>query len=98
MRNPFALVTAQAARDGRTQIEPAMQSSTRVGSNAAEFVTLAGGTTSSSSGRASASQVSRIEIQTADPNIRIIWLVPRESREPEENNHDQDQPENSNRK
>ena len=44
------------------------------------------------------SQVSRIEIQTADPNIRIIWLSPRESREPAENNHDQDPRENGNRK
>ena len=33
-----------------------------------------------------------------DPNIRIIWLSPRESREPAENNHDQDPRENGNRK
>jgi hypothetical protein len=81
-RKPDALVTAQAARDGRAQIEPAMQSSTSVGPVALE----------------ASSQVSRIEIQTADPNIRIIWLSPRESREPEGTNHDQDHPENSNRK
>ena len=67
--------TAQAARNKGAQIEPAMQSSTRVGPNAAESVASAGGPSSSPSGRASASQVSRIEIQTADPNIRIIWLV-----------------------
>ncbi len=89
---PDALVTAQAARVGGTQIEPAMQSSTRIGPVALE----------------ASSQVSRIEIQTADPNIieiqtadpniRIIWLSPRESREPAENNHDQDPRENGNRK
>ncbi len=38
------------------------------------------------------SQVSRIA------NIRIIWLSPRESREPDGTNHDQDRNENSNRK
>ncbi len=83
-------VTTQAARDSGTQIEPAMQSSTRVGPNAVESVSLAGGPSSSSSGRASASEISRIEIQTADPNIRIIWLGTRESRESEETNHDKD--------
>ena len=51
-----------------------------------------------SSGRAAASQVSRIEIQTADPNIRIIWLGRRDSRESETSNHDQHQDENGNRK
>lgn len=49
----------------------------------------------SPSERAAASQVSRIEIQTSDPNIRIIWLGPRES---ETSNHDQHQDENGNRK
>ena len=42
----------------------------------------------------SASQLSRIEIQTANPNIRIIWLA---RREPEETNHAQDQNQNGNR-
>jgi hypothetical protein len=97
-RKTDALVAAQAARDSRAQIQPAMQPSTRIGSNAAESVASAGGPTSSSSGRAPASEVSRIEIQTADPNIRIIWLSQRESRESEEINHHQDHPETSNRK
>ena len=52
---------------------------------------------SASSARSSASQLSRIEIQTANPNIRIIWLAPRESRTREEVNHDQDQNENGDR-
>jgi hypothetical protein len=64
------------------EIKPAMQSSTSVGPVALE----------------SSSQVSRIEIQTADPNIRIIWLSPRESGEPDGTRHDQDHPETSNRK
>ncbi|MFL6228419.1 MAG: hypothetical protein ACJ741_06535, partial [Pyrinomonadaceae bacterium] len=29
-----------------------------------------------------AAEVSRIEIQTADPNIRIIWLAPQKSEAP----------------
>ena len=82
LRQADALVTAQAARVSGAQIEPAMQSSTSLGPVALE----------------ASSQVSRIEIQTADPNIRIIWLSPRESREPEGTNHDQDHPETSNRK
>lgn len=53
---------------------------------------------SSPSGRAVASQISRIEIQTADPNIRIIWLGPQEPRESEPTNHDQPQDEDENRK
>jgi hypothetical protein len=65
-----------------TRIEPAMQSSTSVGPVALEASSL----------------VSRIEIQTADPNIRIIWLSPRESGEPDGTKHDQDHPETSNRK
>ena len=42
------------------------------------------------------SEISRIEIQTADPNIRIIWLAPQESQRPDQNNHNQD-PENGDR-
>lgn len=91
-RTPDTLVTAQAARDSGTQIEPV-----RV-PVAAESVASTGGPSSSSSVRASTSEVSRIEIQTADPNIRIIWLSPRESRESEQTNHDQDPRENGNRK
>ena len=35
-----------------------------------------------------AGEVSRIEIQTADPNIRIIWLAPRKSEDPARNQGD----------
>jgi hypothetical protein len=82
MRQTDALMTSRAERVSGTQIEPAMPSSTSAGSVALE----------------ESSQVSRIEIQTADPNIRIIWLSPREAREPEGTNHDQGHPETSNRK
>lgn len=75
-------LVAVQARDSSAQIAPVMQSSISVGPVARE----------------ASSQVSRIEIQTADPNIRIIWLSPRESREPVENNHDKDPRENGNRK
>lgn len=75
-------LSAQAALVNGAQVEPAMQSSTSLGPVALE----------------ASSQISRIEIQTADPNIRIIWLSPRESREPAEINHDQDPRENGNRK
>ena len=82
LRKPDALVTSQAALVSGAQIEPAMQSLTSVTPVVLE----------------TSSQVSRIEIQTADPNIRIIWLSSRESREPDGTNHDQDHPETSNRK
>jgi len=75
-------LVTQAALVSSAQIEPAMQSSTSRGPAALEM----------------SSQVSRIEIQTADPNIRIIWLSPPESREPDGTNHDQDHPETINRK
>jgi hypothetical protein len=42
-----------------------------------------------------APEVSRIEIQTADPNIRIIWLAPQK---PEEPKIDRDHHENGDRK
>ena len=82
MRKPDAFVTSQATLVSRKQLEPAVKSSTRVGPVALE----------------ASSQISRIEIQTADPNIRIIWLSPRESREPDGTKQVQDHPETSNRK
>jgi len=47
--------------------------------------------------RASASEVSRIEIQTANPNIRIIWLVAENNRGAQETNQYVDEPETKNR-
>ena len=82
MRKPDAFVTSQTALVSSKQLEPAVKSSTSLGPVALE----------------ASSQISRIEIQTADPNIRIIWLSPPESREPDGTKQDQDRPETSNRK
>ncbi len=106
VRKSDASDTSQTARDKLTPIAQATQSSTSASTSAStsvspvalESATFSGRSESSPSGRASASQVLRIEIQTADPNIRIIWLAPQEPRESEETNHDQDQHENGNRK
>jgi len=42
---------------------------------------------------ASASEVSRIEIQTSNPNIRIIWLVPANKRGAQEDDQSKSEPE-----
>jgi len=47
----------------------------------------------SPSERASASEVSRIEIQTSNPNIRIIWLVAADKRGAQEDNQYKGEPE-----
>jgi hypothetical protein len=94
VRKPNASDTAQAMRDKNSLSAPGMPSSTNASPGALESATFSDGLPS---GRASA-QVSRIEIQTANPNIRIIWLTSRESRESDDTNHDQDQHENGNRK
>lgn len=88
-RTPNASDRTQTALEKRTQIAQAMESSRNVIPDP-ESATLSGLSASTPFGHASASQVSRIEIQTADPNIRIIWLAPAGSGESEEINHDQD--------
>ena len=85
-----ASVSAQTALDKRTQIAHVGQWSTNASTSAPTIFGPAG--------RVSPSQVSRIEIQTADPNIRIIWLTPQETREPAETNHDPDQQKNGKRR
>jgi len=75
------------ARDARREIAPA---TTSVVSSALQSVALSNQSATSSSAPAYSSKVSRIEIQTADPNIRIIWLAPREPRKSEETNHNED--------
>ncbi|HMG72360.1 MAG TPA: zf-HC2 domain-containing protein [Pyrinomonadaceae bacterium] len=90
-REPDAQDTVRIARDVRKEIAPAAPSSV-----ALKSVTPTSPSTSSPSGLASSSELSRIEIQTADPKIRIIWLAPRDSRKSEETNHDHD-PENGDR-
>jgi len=82
--------TTQAARINRAQIAQAIESPVSVGPVTLEAAPGAAGSASSPS------EVSRIEIQTANPNIRIIWLTPREASE--ESNRDQDQHKNGTRK
>jgi hypothetical protein len=79
VRKPEAPDTG-TAREVRKEITPA--------------ITLSERSTPSSSGTAYSSEVSRIEIQTADPNIRIIWLIPRDSRKSDETINNQDPHEN----
>jgi hypothetical protein len=98
VRRPDASDRAQAGRKSSEQIAQAMQAPTSVGPVGLDSATLSDGSVSSSSGLALSSQVSRIEIQTANPNIRIIWLAPRESQGTEETNSDQDQPNKGNQK
>ncbi|HBB94731.1 MAG TPA: hypothetical protein DC054_05015 [Blastocatellia bacterium] len=52
-----------------------------------------GGPQVSPSERASVSEVSRIEIQTSNPNIRIIWLVAADKRGAQEDNQNKGEPE-----
>ena len=94
VRKPDAQDTARTARDNRKEIAPVMPSS--VAPRALETVTLSGQFPSSLSRVASSTEISRIEMQTADPNIRIIWFASRETRKSEPTNHDPD-PENGDR-
>ena len=57
-----------------------------------QSVTISGEPLAAASG--DANQVSRIEIQTADPNIRIIWFGPQGRGEGEQPTHDQIKQEN----
>jgi len=82
VRKADAQDRVRIARETRQESAPAI--------SAQESVASSRQIASSPSGVASSSEISRIEIQTADPNIRIIWLAPRESREPEQLNHNQD--------
>jgi hypothetical protein len=84
-RKPDDLNAAGTAPDDRKGIAPATRSSVALS-----------GRSASSPAAASSPEVSRIEIQTADPNIRIIWFASRESRKSEPTNHDPD-PENGDR-
>src|SRR5439155_8914135 len=90
VREPDALVATGTARDNRKEAATAMLSPTNLDPAALESVTSIGRSASSPSEATSSSEVSRIEMQTADPNIRIIWLAPRDSGKSEETNHDQD--------
>ncbi len=81
--------TSRTTRDDDGRIAQAMRSSTIVGPVRLERAIQSSGSASSPCWGASASDVSRIEIQTADPNIKIIWLATRASRESEGINRNQ---------
>ena len=65
--------------------------------SARKFDVAPGGPQVSPSQRASASEVSRIEIQTSNPNVRIIWLVAAYNRGAQEDNHYKGDPDNRNK-
>lgn len=70
--------------DERTLIAQVTPSSVNVVHEASESASPANGVVSPSAATA-APQFSRIEIQTADPSIRIIWLAPQKSEAPSPN-------------
>jgi hypothetical protein len=80
-----ALATAGTPQRVRDEVAVAPRASL----DPARVVTASGASAVESANAASQSapEVSRIEIQTADPNIRIIWLTPRKAEEPSPN-HD----------
>lgn len=85
LRNPAA-VTTQSAVNQSKQIRLGGESPVNIDSPVAGSQRSAG-----TAGLAAMAQMSRIEIQTSDPNIRIIWLTASESGPSENINHDQDQ-------
>lgn len=102
VRNTSAPDLDRTTRDSALKITPAMQLSPTVGTVASarlnrEPVTLPGGSAALKSGPASTSGVSRIEIRTADPNIRIIWLGARKSPGSGDTYHNQNEDENRDR-
>jgi hypothetical protein len=92
VRKPDALDTAQAAGNNRAQIAQEIKPTASAGQVAIEATPV------SVASASAASSVSRIEIQTTNPNIRIIWLTPRETQESEDADRDQDQQTNGIRK
>jgi hypothetical protein len=88
----FALVNAgtrrsnaptQTALNESTQISPAMESLTSASASADPTALESAPSTTLPAAHAASPLVARIEIQTSDPNIRIIWLGQRDSHESE---------------
>ena len=94
VRKADAQVTDRVARADASETMPSLN---RIGRSVFESGRPPGAPTSSPSGLGSKPEVSRIEIRTSDPNIRIIWLAPAQSRSSEPTNHDQIPPENGDR-
>ena len=70
--------------DERATSAQVAPSSVNVAREASESASPAGTATPSVTANG-AHEVSRIEIQTADPSIRIIWLAPQKSEAPNPN-------------
>lgn len=71
--------------DERAMIAQVTPSSVNGSREASESAPPANSASSASTTAAAAPEVARIEIQTADPNIRIIWLAPQKSEAPDPN-------------
>jgi hypothetical protein len=82
-RDRYALTPEPAARDERDMIAQAPPSFNGAHEAGGPALPVAGSATSAKTNPAP--EVSRIEIQTADPNIRIIWLAPPKSEAPDPN-------------
>ena len=81
--------SAGAARGVRDEAARAATAPAGVAPGAVGSAPRAGAAVPSAAAQApGAEEVSRIEIQTADPNIRIIWLAPRKSEDPARNQGD----------
>jgi hypothetical protein len=71
--------------DERAMIAQVTRASVDGAHEASEPASPANAAASASTTATAAPEVSRIEIQTADPNIRIIWLAPQKSEAPNPN-------------
>jgi hypothetical protein len=96
VRRSAASDTAQTVSINRAQAAPAI--ALPANSRPVTPGSAADGSALPTSARGWSPQIARIEIQTANPNIRIIWLAPPEPRESDETNRDQDQHQNGTRK
>ena len=95
VRNADAQITERVARVNASETMPSID---RLGRSVLESGSVPGTATSSPSRLGSTPEVSRIEIRTSDPNIRIIWLAPAQPRSSEQTIHDQIPPETGDRK
>ena len=96
---PHKRIEKSKAAVEKVQDEPApaneaVASFSKPGPTAADLSTPPAQATVSQPAAVSAARVSRIEIQTSNPNIRIIWLTPQAPAAAEPVDHAQDQDEN----
>jgi hypothetical protein len=84
----------EKVRDGRAPVTETAASASVQGSTAVSAATSLTVATVSRPAPVSAAHVSRIEIQTGNPNIRIIWLTAQAPEPTERVDHAQDQDEN----